>query len=71
METCTFIDFMEALKPWLNRDYIQNARFDDKGNFKLMLVDGGQKVFHVDDCTADQLKEAAELMKKNGVPVLT
>jgi len=29
-----------------------------------MLVDGGQKVFHVDGCTADQLKEAAELMKK-------
>ena len=70
MKTCTFIDFMQALKPWLNDDYIQQARFDDKGNFTLTLMDGGQKVYHVDDCTAAQLKDVVELMKKNGVPVL-
>ncbi|MBW2428276.1 MAG: hypothetical protein JRF56_04905 [Deltaproteobacteria bacterium] len=70
MNTCTFIDFMQALKPWLNDDYIRQARFDDKGNFTLMLVDGGQKVYHVDDCTAAQLKDVVALMKKNGVPVL-
>ncbi len=71
MNTCTFIDFMQALKPWLNSDYIRQARFDDdKGNFTLMFVDGGQKVYHVDDCTAAQLKDAVELMKKNGVTVL-
>ena len=71
MNTCTFIDFMQALKPWLNSDYIRQARFDDdKGNFTLMFVDGGQKVYHVDDCTAAQLKDVFELMKKNGVPVL-
>jgi len=70
MDTCTFIDFMQALKPWLNRDYVQQARLDDKGKFTLMLVDGGQKVYHVDDCSTAQLKEAVALMKKNGVPVL-
>jgi len=70
MKTCTFIDFMQALKPWLNDDYIQQARFDDTGNFTLALVDGGQKVYHVDDCTAGQLKNVVELLKKNGVPVL-
>ena len=70
MKTCTFIDFMQALKPWLNDDYIQQARFDDKGNFTLTLVDGGQKVYHVDDCAAAQLKDVVELMKKSGVPVL-
>ena len=70
MNTCTFIDFMQALKPWLNDDYIRQARFDDQGNFTLMLVDGGQKVYHVDDCTAAQLKDVVALMKKNGVPVL-
>lgn len=71
MRTCTFIDFMQALKPWLNRDYIRQAHFDaDKGNFTLLFVDGGQKLYHVDDCTAEQLKNAFELMKKNGVPVL-
>ena len=70
MKTCTFIDFMQAIKPWLNDDYIKQARFDDKGNFTLALVDGGQKVYHVDDCTAGQLKNVVELLKKNGVPVL-
>ena len=69
MNTCTFIDFMQALEPWLNGDYIKQARFDDKGNFTLMFVDGGQKLYHVDDCTAVQLKNVVELLKKNGVPV--
>ena len=69
MDTCTFVDFMHALKPWLNRDYVRQAHFDAKGNFTLMFVDGGQKVYHVDDCTSEQLKETVELMKENGVPV--
>ena len=70
MKTCTLVDFMQALEPWLNDDYIQQARLDDKGNFTLILVDGGQKVYHVDDCTSGQLKNVVELLKKNGVPVL-
>jgi hypothetical protein len=61
---------MQALEPWLNDDYIQQARFDDKGNFTLLFMNGGQKVYHVDDCTAAQLKDAVKLMEKNGVPVL-
>jgi beta-lactam-binding protein with PASTA domain len=60
---------MQALKPWLNEDYIRKARFDDRGNFTLVFVDGGQKVYHVDDCTAAQLKEAVALLKENGVSV--
>jgi hypothetical protein len=61
---------MQTLKPWLNDDYIHTARIDDKGNFTLMFVDGGQKAYQVDDCTAAQLKDVAELLKKNGVSVL-
>ena len=70
MSTCTFIDFMQTLKPWLNDDYIHTARFDDKGNFTLMFVDGGQTVYQVDECTEAQIKDAVELLKKNGVSVL-
>ena len=69
MEKCTFIDFMQALKPWLNDDFIQHARLDEKGNFTLTFIDGGQKVYQVDDCTAAQLKDAIELLKKNDVRV--
>ena len=70
MSTCTFVDFMEALKPWLNDDFIRQAYFDNKGNFTLMFVDGGQKVYHVDDCTAEQLKDTVTLMEENGVRIL-
>ncbi len=69
MEKCTFIDFMQALKPWLNDDYIQHARFNEKGDFTLTFTGGGQKVYQVDDCTEAQLKDALELLKENDVPV--
>jgi hypothetical protein len=60
---------MQTLKPWLNDHYIRQARFDEKGKFTLRFVDGGQRIYQVDDCSADQLNEAIELMKENGVPV--
>ena len=70
MNTCKFIDFMQVLKPWLNDSYIHQACFDLEGNFTLRFVDGGQTVYHVDDCTAEQLADTVELMRKNGVQVL-
>jgi beta-lactam-binding protein with PASTA domain len=69
MEQCTFVDFMQALKPWLNDDYIQHARVDEKGNFTLTFVNGGQKSYQVEDCTTGQFKDAIELLKKNDVRV--
>ena len=69
MDTCTFMDFMQALKPWLNDDYIRRAHYNDEGYFTLMFVDGGQKVYEIDDCSANQLNDAIALLKKNGVPV--
>ncbi len=61
---------MQILKTWLSDDYIHTGRLNDKGNFTFIFVEGGQKVYQVDDCTASQLKEAVELLKKNGVSVL-
>ena len=69
MNTCSFTDFMQALTPWLNSDYVRQAHLDDNGKFVLVFVDGGQKVYHVDDCTKAQLKDTIELMAKNGVTV--
>ncbi len=69
MEKCTFINFMQVLKPWLNDDYIQHARFDENGIFTLTFVNGGQKAYQIDDCTAGQLTDAVALLKKNGVRV--
>ena len=69
MEKCTFINFMQVLKPWLNEDYIQHARLDEKGIFSLTFVNGGQKVYRIDDCTAGQLTDAVALLKQNNVRV--
>jgi beta-lactam-binding protein with PASTA domain len=60
---------MKALEPWLNDDYIQHARVDEKGNFSFTFVNGGQKSYQVDDCTAGQIKNAVELLKKNNVRI--
>ena len=67
VNTCTFIDFVEALKPWLNDDLIKQASFDRQGKFTVVFVDGAKNVYHVDDCTPKQLDEAIELMRGKGV----
>ena len=67
MNTCTFIDFMQALKPWLKDDKIKQASFDGNGKFTVVFVDGAKNLYHVDDCTSVQLEEAIELLKKHGV----
>ena len=69
MNTCTFVDFMQTLKPWLNDDYIRRAHYNDEWHFTLMFVDGGQEVYQVDDCNAAQLNDVIALLKENGVPV--
>ena len=69
METCSFIDFIEILTPWLDSDYIRKGYLDKKGNFKLFFADGGQKVYRIDDCSEDRLKEVLEMILKKGIPI--
>jgi hypothetical protein len=70
MNTCRLIDFMQAIKPWLNENYIHQARLDECRNFTLTFVDGGQKAYSIDDCSAAQLDDIIGLMKENGVKVM-
>jgi len=69
METCTFTDFMETLKPWISSDYIHRARVAEKGRFVLLFSDGGQREFQIDGCTQSQVKDVVERMKQNGIRV--
>lgn len=69
METCGFSDFMKVLGPWLNRDYVRKAFLDAAGNFRLMFVDGGEKVYRIDDCSQTQVNDVLKLLLKNGVAV--
>ncbi len=70
MDKCNFIDFLEMLKPWINDNYIRQARLDAEGTFKLSFVDGGCRTYQIDDGSLEQLENTIEHMKKNGVTVI-
>jgi hypothetical protein len=69
METCSFIDFFQTFKPWLDDDYIRKGYLDSKGNFRLFFTDGGEKAYRIDDCSESRLMEIYELMISKGIPV--
>ena len=69
MKTCNLSDFMKALTPWLNNDYIRKACLDDNGHFVLLFMDGVKNVYHIEDCENSQLKAILEDLKKKGVSV--
>lgn len=69
METCSFIDFIQTFKPWLDDDYIRKGYLDNKGNFRLFFTDGGEKAYRIDDCSESRLMEIYELMISKGIPV--
>jgi len=60
MKTCNLSDFMKALTPWLDDDYIRKAYVDDNGHFVLLFTDG------VDN---SRLKAILEDLKKKGISV--
>ena len=70
MNTCTFNDFMQMLKPWLNNDYIREVGLGNKGNVTLWFVDGGYQTYQIDDCTSEQLENTIEQIKKHGIQVV-
>jgi len=69
MKTCNLSDFMKALNPWLDDDYIRKAYMDDNGRFVLLFTDGVKNVYHIENCKKSQLKEILEDLKKKGVPI--
>jgi hypothetical protein len=69
MESCKMNDFLEVLEPWLDRDYIRKAYLTDQDHLVFFFTDGGQKVYHIDDCTRAQLHHIVADIRKKGVPV--
>ena len=63
-------DFMQELAPWLDKDYIREARLDDDGNIVLLFQDGVRDVFHIDDCTKEQIGKVLKDLKDKGITVL-
>lgn len=69
MESCTFFDFLEVLKPWMDRDYIRKGFLGADGTLRIYFTDGGEKRYRINDCSADRLKETFDLMAAAGIPV--
>lgn len=69
MKTCNLSDFMNALTPWLDDDYIRKAYLDDNGHFVLLFTDGVKNVYQITDCEKSQLNDILEDLNKKGVPV--
>ena len=69
MKTCKLSDFMNALTPWLDDDYIRKAYLDDNGYFVLLFTYGVKNVYHITDCEKFQLNDVLEDLKKKGIPV--
>jgi hypothetical protein len=63
-------DFMQELAPWLDKDYIREARLDEDGNVVLLFQDGVRDVFQIDDCTKEQLDKIFKDLKDKGITVL-
>ena len=69
MERCRINEFLNVLKPWLDRDYIRKVLLDDRNRMVLYFSDGGQHAYHIDDCTNAQLTDILDGLRKRGIPV--
>lgn len=63
-------DFMKELAPWLDKEYIREARLDDDGNIVLRFQDGVREVFQIDDCTKEQIEKIFTDLKERGITIL-
>ena len=69
MKTCSLHDFMEELKPWLDKEHIRKAEMDEKGHLIVHFLDGMKNVYVIDDCNAAQVKDVLKQLKSKGISV--
>jgi hypothetical protein len=69
MKTCSLNEFMQELKPWLDKDHIRKALLDEQGHFVVHFVDGMKNVYHIDDCNEAQIKDVIVKLKGMGIKV--
>ena len=69
MKSCTMLDFMEELKPWLDRDHIHRAELDRQGHFTPYFVDGMKNIYSINDCNTAQLGGIMKTLRDRGIKV--
>lgn len=69
MKSCSLNDFMQELKPWLDKDHIKEAFIDNKGHLALLFRDGMKNVYAIDDCDKAQVEAILRDLREKGIPV--
>jgi hypothetical protein len=69
MKSCSLNDFMEEIKPWLDRDHIRRAEVDPEGRVILYFLDGMKNVYLVDDCNQAQVGRVLDDLRRKGIEV--
>jgi hypothetical protein len=69
MKSCSLNDFMEEIKPWLDRDHIRRAEIDAEGRVILYFLDGMKNVYLVDDCNQTQVGRVLDDLRRKGIEV--
>ena len=67
MKECTLLDFMDEMKPWLDKDYIHSAFLQDDGRFVLQFLDGTKNVYTIQNCNREQIINLLQSMKAKGI----
>ena len=67
--SCSLNDFMEEMAPWLDSDYIREARVDERGNVVLLFQDGVTNVYRIDDCSREQVEKVLKELKDRGIGI--
>ena len=69
MKTCSLNDFMEELKPWLDKEHIRDVQLDGENKFVVHFLDGMKNVYTIDDCNKDQIDTVIKDLRKKGIPI--
>jgi len=62
-------DFLESMKPWLSKEYVQMAYLNEKDHLVLLFKDNVQNVYNINDCSKKQLKNILADLKSKGIVV--
>ena len=69
MKTYNLSDFMKALTPWLDDDYVRRAYVNDNNHLLPLFKDGVKNVYHIEDWEKFQLESILKGLKKKDVTV--
>lgn len=69
MKTCMLTDFLESMKPWLSKEYIQMAYVNENDHLVLLFKDNVQNVYNINDCSKMQLKKILTDLESKGIIV--